>query len=133
MAQKFVIYENLSNFSEKQSFRNLKNVPNFITHPSSTIVCGKTGSGKTKLVMNLIKIGIENHIWDQIIIISPDNDSEYDIFIDKLTIRNEMQDIPTINLSTLPKTLESFFEQISENYNDAGHNILFNKEKQTFI
>ena len=122
----FVTYESLANFSEKQQFRNLKGKYNFITHPSSTIVCGKTGSGKTRLVMNLIKIGVESDIWDQIVIISPDNDSEYEVFFNKLVEREEMDDLPTINLSALPKTLEDFFNKVEDV-------MVFDKKKQTLV
>ena len=103
----FVTYRISASEENKTLYINL-NVQNFITHPSSTIVCGITESGKTTVVYNIINVGLRHKIWDQIIVLSPDNYSEYDDFLEK------HNDIPNIILTNLPKNLQSFMAKIEE-------------------
>ena len=124
----FVSYRIHGSKENKTSYRNLTTVQNFITHPSSTIICGITGSGKTTVVHNIIDVGLRYKIWDQIVIISPDNDSEYDDFLEKLEEKN---DIPKIILTNLPKNLEAFMRRIEETTEEAE--IVFNSEVQTLL
>ncbi len=121
----YVSYRIHSSKENKTTHRNLTNVQNFITHPSSTIVCGITGSGKTTVVHNIIDIGLRDKIWDQIIIISPDNDSEYDDFLEKLEAKN------AVILTNLPKNLDSFINKIEEINQEKE--IIFNNEVQTLL
>ena len=107
----FVTYRISSSSEKKTSYRNVKNVQNYITHPSSTIVCGITGSSKTTVVHNIIDVGLRFEMWDQIIVLSPDNDSEYDDFLEKLEEKN---DIPKIILTNLPKNLDAFIRRIEK-------------------
>ena len=124
----FVTYKISSSKEKKTFYRNLKNVQNYITHPSSTIVCGITGSGKTTVVHNIIDVGLRFKIWDQIIVLSPDNDSEYDDFLEKLEEKN---DIPKIILTNLPKNLDLFMSKIEEIHEETE--IVFHSEVQTLL
>ncbi len=123
----------MAGYKETPLFRNIKNVPDFVTHPPSTIVCGKTGSGKTEIVMNLIKYGLEYKIWDQIIIVSPDAQSEYETFFNKLEEEIDISDLPIIILSTLPKTLEEFMDKVKDINEDNRNIIVLNAEIQTLV
>ena len=96
---------------------------NDITHPSSTIVCRITGSGKTTVVHNIIDVGLRFKLWDQIIVLSPENDSEYDDFLEKLKEKN---DIPKTSLTNLPKNLDFFMSKMKEINKETV--IVFNSE-----
>lgn len=119
---RFVAYRISTSKQNEQTFRNLKSIQNFITHPSSTIVCGITGSGKTTVVHNIIDIGLNHEIWDQIIVISPDNDLEYEEFLN-----GDNQVI----LTDLPKDLDSFKNKMEEINEETE--IKLNTDMQTLL
>ena len=73
-------------------------------------------------------MGLRFKIWDQIIVLSPDNDSEYDDFLEKL---DEKNDIPKIILTNLPKNLDAFMSKIEEIHEETE--IVFNSEVQTLL